>query len=146
MSDKPITIIIPTLNEVENLSLLLPYLKKYKSSAREIIVADAFKTDDHTKDICNQHEVIRVECNQGSIASQMNNGASIAKGDILYFVHADARPPERFENNIRETLSEGYDFGIFSYSFDSDRSLLGINSNLPSAKGGLQEVEINRYL
>ena len=135
MSDKLITIIIPTLNEEENLFLLLPYLKKYKNSAIEIIVADACKTDDHTKSICDRHEVLRVECDKCSRASQMNKGASIAKGDILYFVHADARPPESFEKDIRETLSEGYDFGIFSYRFDSNSFLLGINSKFTKRKG-----------
>ena len=64
MSNKLLTIIIPTLNEQENLSLLLPYLKKYRSSAIEIIVADASKTNDQTKRICDKYEVILVDCDK----------------------------------------------------------------------------------
>ena len=70
-----------------------------------------------------------------SRAIQMNKGASIAKGEILYFIHADTRPPTSFEYDIRETISEGYDFGIFSYKFDSKNFLLGINAMFTKRKG-----------
>ena len=135
MSDKLITIIIPTLNEEENLSELLPYLKKNMSASMEIIVADAYKTDDQTTKICEQNQVKRVVCDKCSRATQMNLGAQEAKGDILYFVHADTRPPASFEQGIRETLSGIYDFGIFSYKFDSDSKLLAINAKFTKRKG-----------
>ncbi len=135
MSEKLVSIIIPTLNEEENLALLLPYLSEHKGIKTEIIVADACNTDDNTKSLCNNLGVQRVVCNQCSRAAQMNKGASIAKGEILYFVHADTRPPKSFESDIRTTLSNNYDFGIFSYQFDSDSILLKINSRFTKCKG-----------
>lgn len=135
MANNLISIIIPTLNEAENLSKLLPYLSKNKSITTEIIVADACKTSDSTIKICEQYDIVRIVCDQCSRAAQMNKGASVAKGDIVYFLHADARPPKSFDTDIRSTLSEGYDFGIFSYRFDSKSLLLSINAKFTKRKG-----------
>jgi len=135
MSNKSISIIIPTLNEEKNLKSLLPYLNEYKSPTTQIIVADACKTNDSTEGICDDNNAVRVECSQCSRASQMNAGANKADGEILYFVHADARPPKTFETDINNTISDNYDFGIFSYKFDSDSFLLGINAKFTKRKG-----------
>jgi len=135
MSDKLISIIIPTLNEEENLAELLPYLQKHKGDKTEIIVADAYKTTDLTSQICKNNQIKRIECNQCSRAAQMNKGASVATGDILYFVHADARPPSSFYDDINATISDSFDFGIFSYRFDSDSFLLAINARFTKKKG-----------
>ena len=135
MSDTLISIIIPTLNEEDNLLELLPYLRMYSNENTEIIVADACKTNDNTKKVCAEQKVIRVLCDDCSRATQMNKAASVAKGKILYFIHADARPPTSFIEDIRLTLSNNFDFGIFSYKFDSDSPLLKINSIFTRKKG-----------
>ncbi len=135
MTNNLISIIIPTLNEEENLTKLLPYLNKHKSFTTEIVVADACKTSDSTVEVCDQHDVVRIVCDQCSRAAQMNKGANVAKGEIVYFLHADARPPESFEKDILSTLSESYDFGIFSYRFDSESILLSLNAKFTKRKG-----------
>lgn len=135
MSDKPISIIIPTFNEEGNLRELLPYLKNHISSTTEIIVSDTYKSNDHTAIICEDNQVKRIVCDHCSRANQMNFGAQYASGDVMYFLHADTKPPITFEEDIRSTLLEGFDFGIFSYRFDSDSVWLKINSKFTKKKG-----------
>lgn len=135
MSNKLLSIIIPTLNEEKNLSILLPYLKKHSSEDVEIIVSDACKSTDTSQEICDYNKVKRIICKTCSRANQMNYGAQESNGSILYFIHADTRPPKSFEEDIRSTLADHYDFGIFSYKFDSNSWLLGINSKFTRSKG-----------
>ena len=135
MSEKLLSIIIPTFNEEDNLRKLLPYLKSYSGKNTEIIVADTIKSNDQTSIICEGNHIKRVVCEFCSRARQMNFGAQQAKGDILYFLHADTLPPVSFEKDIRSTLDDDYDFGIFSYKFDSDHPLLKVNARFTKKKG-----------
>ena len=63
-----------------------------------------------------------------SRACQMNLGAKEASGEILYFVHADARVLDSFFEDIMEAVESGVPAGCFAYSFDSDSWLLKVNS------------------
>lgn len=135
MSEKLLSIIIPTLNEEENLRELLPYLLTRSSKNTEIIVADACESSDQSAIVCKEHNIKRIVSNQCSRAEQMNFGADNANGELLYFLHADTRPPNSFESDIRTTLRASYDFGIFSYKFDSRSLLLKINSKFTRKKG-----------
>lgn len=57
----------------------------------------------------------------------MNYGASIAIGDVLYFVHADTFPPQNFVPDILSAITNGYDLGRYTTKFISNKSLLRIN-------------------
>ena len=58
----------------------------------------------------------------------MNEGAAAANGEILYFVHADSRPPNEFLGDIFQAFDEGFDMGCFRFKFNSSNRLLKINS------------------
>ena len=58
----------------------------------------------------------------------MNYGASLATGDILYFVHADVLPPKTFAVDIIKAVTETYDFGRYFMKFDSKKWYLRINA------------------
>ncbi|TCZ74070.1 glycosyltransferase [Flaviaesturariibacter aridisoli] len=60
-------------------------------------------------------------------AAQMNWGAKHAKGDVLYFVHADTIPPANFRDYIHAAITEGYDMGRYRTRFESDKWLLPFN-------------------
>lgn len=53
-------------------------------------------------------------------ASQMNCGARIATGSILYFVHADSLPPIGYSDQIRNAIDTGADAGCMRLCFDLD--------------------------
>lgn len=142
-----ISIIIPTLNEEKNISSLLSHLIKNRTEELiEIIVVDA-KSKDQTKSEAIEHDIIWLESVEMSRAVQMNLGAKKAKGDILYFVHADTIPPKTFCSDIIQAVGEGFDLGAFRFKFDSTSFLLKVNSwftrfNLLTFRGGDQTLFI----
>ena len=48
----------------------------------------------------------------------MNKGASVAKGDVLYFLHADSIPPKNFAGSILNAVNKNFSSGCFRLSFD----------------------------
>ena len=84
-----ISIIIPTLNEANNLPLLLSDLSSLQKEG-EIIIVDC-GSEDKTIDIANIYGAkvfISKERNRGL---QLDMGAKNSKGDWLIFLHADTR-------------------------------------------------------
>ncbi len=123
-----ISVIIPTLNEADNIGNLLQLLKQNeKGNLAEIIVCDA-KSEDETISIAKDRRVHVICCKQTCRAHQMNEGAKIATGDILYFVHAHAKPPKTFTKDILKFINKGHDFGCYRFKFDSKNPLLAVNS------------------
>ena len=123
-----ISVIIPTLNEEENLKTLIPLLFSYPHSEMiEVIVADANSTN-QSKTTSESLGAIYISCPANSRASQMNAAAKISNGEVLYFVHADTRPIPRFVEDIKTNISKGNLAGCYRYRFDSDNILLKINS------------------
>ena len=123
-----ISIIIPVNNEVENIGKLISYLIQYKKEpSDEIIVVDAGSTDD-TIAVAQKAGVATVISPQKGRAAQMNYGASLAKGDVLYFIHADTFPPGSFANDITDAINNGFDLGRYRTKFNSSKWFLKINA------------------
>ena len=146
-----LSIIIPTLNEEENIGRLLDRLQsRSEDSLAEIIVVDGGSTD-KTLAIAEQAGACCIKSSKSGRATQMNQGARKAAGDILYFVHSDTLPPTSFVSDIRQALEAGYSVGCFRYQFDSPRKLLKINAfftrfDFKWCRGGDQSLFIKREL
>ncbi len=124
-----ISVIIPTFNEAKNIAELIPYLRSCRHGEKlDIIVSDAPISNDATFHVAEQLACKVVKTKKASRAHQMNTGAKDAKFDILYFLHADARPSKNFADQILDQAKKGKQFGIFSYKFDSPNPLLKVNS------------------
>ena len=122
-----LSIIIPTYNEEQNIVALLRFLKKHMDQhVSEMIVVDGGSID-NTLEYAKQEGVIAVRCPEKGRASQMNFGAIIAKGDTLYFIHADTYPPISFISDIEKALNKGYDLGRYQTKFLSAKPILRIN-------------------
>jgi rSAM/selenodomain-associated transferase 2 len=126
---KSISIIIPTRNERECLPGLLTYLNNMPDRAHlaEIIVCDA-NSSDGTAGIAASYGAQVIVCEQPGRAIQMNAGAAKATGDILYFLHADTLPPQRFITCIIRAAEAGLDAGCFRLKFDYDHWFLKANA------------------
>ncbi len=122
-----ISIIIPTYNEEQYIIALIGFLQKYANNkVAEIIVCDGCSKD-RTLEIAVSTGIKAVICPVKCRASQMNYGALLAKGDILYFVHADTFPPQNFVADILRAVKNGYDLGRYKTKFISNKAMLRIN-------------------
>ena len=148
---KAISIIIPCINEGKNLQQLLPILENnLKGQQHEIIIADGGSSD-HSAQIAKKYSVTFLSCPKLGRSNQMIEGVAISKYPILYFVHADTRPPDGFYDDILKAIGEGFPVGCFRFRFDSPNPLLKINNfftrfNFPWCRGGDQSLYIEREL
>ena len=118
-----ISVIIPAYNEAELIrQTVSAILERADGALAEIIVADGGSTDKTTE--YARAMGAKVLTSPKGRAVQMNAGAREASGDILYFLHADSIPPEKFDRTITEAVSEGDVAGCFRLSFDSHHPLL----------------------
>lgn len=108
-----VSIIIPVLNEEKNIENILLKLTKLKIS-KEIIVVDGGSTD-NTALIASKYA--KVISSKKGRAKQMNCGALISKGDILWFLHCDSKISENSLESIEKAIDKGYDGGCFSLYF-----------------------------
>jgi len=124
-----ISIIIPCLNENLLIQKLLCSLKKIINSQTEIIVVDG-GSNDNTLEIASKyaHQVFVTE--QGR-ATQMNYGAAFAKGEVLFFLHADSMLTTNAFQKLKEIVKESaYVGGAFRLQIDSNKLLLSIISQV----------------
>lgn len=160
MGTPKISIIIPTLNEAENITRLLEHLVVTKTTTTpiEIITVDGGSNDttvDLIEDYIKQDNTdfikfISISSSKGR-AKQMNAGASVAKGEILYFLHADSFPPKEYDQYIIDEVAKGNDAGCFRMRFDSNHWWLRLASWLTqfswrACRGGDQSQFITKKL
>ena len=91
------SIIIPTYNEEEYLPVLLDSIKEQDFTDYEIIVADA-NSEDSTREIAEEYGCIVVD--GGLPAVGRNNGAKVAKGELLLFLDSDLQLTEDYLGNV----------------------------------------------
>jgi len=148
-----ISIIIPVLNEAEIIEDLLFHLIDCASlnNIYEIIVVDGGSTDGTIAIIKNLGLNIKVLNSESGRAKQMNFGANEANGSILYFLHADSFPPNRYDKFILSAVENGNSAGCFKMKFDSPHWWLKLASwftqfNWKICRGGDQSLFVTKSL
>lgn len=97
-----ISIIMPTLNEETTIRATLEHLTRSFPSC-EVIVADGGSTD-QTVGIAMAYA--RVLSSPPGRSRQMNAGARLATGDILWFVHADSLVDPSARDAIEQAMTD----------------------------------------
>lgn len=118
-----LSIIVPCLNESEGLRAALDALAPLRQRGAEVLVVDGGSADDTLARA--RAGADHVLCAPRGRAAQMNCGAEHASGDVLLFLHADTRLPERADTLIRAGLSRtGRAWGRFDVTIAGRHPLL----------------------
>jgi rSAM/selenodomain-associated transferase 2 len=148
-----ISIIIPVLNEAKTIEDLLYHLIDHAAleNIAEIIVVDGGSTDQTTTIIQNTRLNIKLLTTEKGRAKQMNAGAKIAIGTILYFLHADSFPPNRYDALIIQEYHKNNLAGCFRLKFDNNHWWLRLAGWLTqfswrACRGGDQSQFITKEL
>jgi len=131
---KTFSVIIPVLKEASRINETIEHvLRVARGSDIELIVVDG---DVHGRTVkaITHAQVIPLVAGRGR-GIQMNRGASVSKGDILLFLHADTElPPHAFEAVSCLLESEEYVGGAFALGIQSDRWIFRILEKVASLR------------
>lgn len=120
-----ISMIIPVLNEAARIAATLAALQPLRAAGHEIIVVDGGSVDAtlaKAQPLCD-----RVLCAARGRARQMNAGARAARGDVLWFVHADTLATPAALAALLDALAQpACDWGRFDVRLSGAHPLLRV--------------------
>lgn len=146
-----LSIIIPVLNEEQNLSTTLAGLQSFRHSGHEIIVVDGGSRDSSLEHAHEMADAVLVS--KAGRALQMNSGAAVATGEVFLFLHADTVLPENAAQLISSFYNENNLWGRFDIRLSSNRKIFRLieffinwRSRMTSVATGDQAIFIERKL
>ena len=117
-----ISIIIPTINEANNLPLLLSDLSIIQQEV-EIVIVDC-GSEDKTIDIANIYGAKVYKSKERNRGLQLNIGAKKSKGEWLIFLHADTRLSDDWFKKTKSVLKGDKNF-IYYFKFKiNDKNII----------------------
>lgn len=134
-----LSVIIPALNEAQNLPATLAAARLGLGPGDEIIVADG-GSDDATREIAERvgAQVILSPRGRGT---QMNAGAAVARRDTLLFLHADTLLPPDAGTLINAALENQTVLGgNFRLRFDAPDTLTRLFARVYNARSRRQRI------
>ena len=117
-----VSIIIPTLNEAEHILDTLKDLEDLRRAGHEVIVVDGGSTDDTMKLVAAYADKL-ISSPKGR-ARQMNAGAEVANGELLWFLHADTRVPGEVVKVLWQLSTSETEWGRFNVHLSGKALLL----------------------
>lgn len=119
-----LSVIVPALNEAEQIARTLGDLQPLRAQGVEIIVVDGGSRDgtvEMAEPLADQ--VLLSDCGR---ARQLNAGAVHARGDVLLFLHADTRLPDTAVAAVRAAMSQEPGWGRFDVSITGKPLMLPV--------------------
>lgn len=134
------SIIVPALHESDRINFLIDQINASGcNKGCEIIVVDGSRENDTIEAIGNK-EVITLRSEKGR-GKQMNAGASVARGEILIFIHADTELPPGAFAKINSVMEQNkYVGGAFSLGIKSEKFLYKSLARLASLRCRLTRI------
>ncbi len=152
-----VSVIIPILNEADNLPLLFENIICLNPLPMQIILVDGGSIDssiDVAKALMNTLLTDGDSATEWQIiesivgrAAQMNAGAALATGNILLFLHADTQLPTNAISEVKHGMIRAdseceyeYDWGRFDVRLDSREPLLWLVSQMINWRSRLSSI------
>ena len=131
---------MPVFHEGERINQLIEHLNRLDFEKDfEIIVVDGAQEKDTLKAI-HATNAIKISSENGR-ARQMNAGASVAKGEILIFLHADTELPIQALKKIHSLIERReYVGGAFDLGIKSDKIIFKVIATLSSLRSRLNRI------
>jgi len=147
-----LSVIVPALDEADNIGACLRSLAAARRRGAEIIVVDGGSTD-ATVAAAVPHADVVLRAPRGR-AVQLDSGIRAARGDILFFVHADCLAPEHADLIIADAIgSRSMAWGRFDVHIASDRralrmvaAMMNLRSRHTAIATGDQGIFVTRAL
>jgi uncharacterized protein len=115
-----ISIIIPIKNESPGVA---ERFRRFSIAGEtEILIADRGDCPETARAF--ERLGARIVSGPGSRGLRLDRAAREARGDVLFFVHSDSRPPENSLSAIAETLGTGAVAGAFSLAYENETAAL----------------------
>ena len=143
-----LSIIIPVVDEAENLAATLRALARLRSAGHEIVVVDGGSRDDTPRRARRLAD--RVLVTERGRARQMNAGAATATGDVFLFLHADSLLPGDADAAIAKALTVScwgrFDVRLWGreWSFRIIEAFMNVRSRLTGIATGDQAIFVER--
>jgi len=139
-SSPKVSIIIPVINEGTTINGTIDHLEGLRGqSSFECIVVDGSESGDTIKNI-KKRGVKQLLSPRGR-GQQMNKGASVARGEILLFLHADTTLPEGALDHIVSVMKNSrYVAGAFDLKIASENPLLWLIEKAASIRSRITRI------
>ena len=121
-----LAIIIPTLNEADNIGVMLESLQPMRARGVEVIVVDGGSRD-ATVALATACADLVISSAAGR-ATQMNVGAAATDAEVLLFLHADCIAPADADARIIDAIGAGHGWGRFNIRISGDHVMFGVIS------------------
>ena len=144
-----VSIIIPVLNEANNLPLLFDNINKLNPNPQQVILVDGGSNDDSIDIIQSFINKLKPDNDRkidwqmteskAGRALQMNTGAALATGEVLLFLHADTQLPLHAIDSVSEAMKRA-EWGRFDVQIASRQPTLRLVSQMINWRSRLSGI------
>lgn len=132
------SIIIPVLNEAAVIESQLQMLQSLRQQGVELILVDGGSEDDTAR--LAEPLVDQVSICRPGRSRQMNQGARLASGTYLLFLHADTRLPENVMECLGAKASDQVPWGFFAVRLSGQHWMLRVVERFMSWRSRLTKI------
>jgi len=133
-----LSVIVPTLNEAASIGDTLQPLQALRSRGHEVILVDGGSEDD-TLQLAAGLADLCISAPSGR-ARQMNAGAAAARGDVLWFLHADTRAAPAADRVIAAACATPGCWGRFDVHLSGRQPLLRVVERLMNLRSRMTGI------
>ena len=143
MAHPVISVVVPVYNEPPEILDNISQIASFNRIA-EVLVADAstrLQTTESLEYLQKSNGKIRlIDCQSPGRAKQMNKGAELATGDILWFIHADTILPDRAPEFVSRSIVNHCEWGRFHVRFSSSLRIMKLVAGLMNYRSWLTGI------